>query len=175
MKTLIIITHPDIDSSIANKNWLNELQKYPDDYTIHELHKAYPDEKINIEYEQQLLLEYDKVVLQFPVYWFSSPPLLKKWLDDVLLEGFSHGSGGYKLKDKQFALAVTAGNTEHDYSTDGRYYYTLKEVLVPFATTFIYCKIDYRSFFAIYNTEHHIPNEKLQQSAKDYIEFLHTI
>lgn len=185
MKTLIIIAHPDIDASIANKNWLEAVEKHPEDYTIHELYKVYPDEKINIEREQQLLLEYDQVVLQFPVYWFSSPPLLKKWLDEVFLSGFSYGKNGFKLAGKKFALAVTAGIREYDYHTDGRYFYTLEQILVPFAATFIYCKIDYRSFFAIYGketpdyapptTDNDLTAEELQKSATDYLKFLRAI
>jgi len=46
------------------------------------------------------LLEHDRIVLQFPMYWYSMPPLLKKWLDDVLTYNFAYGSKGDKLKGK---------------------------------------------------------------------------
>lgn len=50
-------------------------------------------------------------VLQFPIYWFNCPPLLKKWLDNVLTYGWAHGSnGGDKLKNRKAALAVSAGS-----------------------------------------------------------------
>ena len=39
MKTLVIVTHPDIEHSIINKRWIEELRKYPEEYTIHELYK----------------------------------------------------------------------------------------------------------------------------------------
>lgn len=92
MKTLIVVTHPNIETSVVNKRWIEELRKYPDKYTVHELYKAYHDDKINVEKEQQLIEAHDKLILQFPVYWFSSPTLLKKWLDEVFTYGWAYGS-----------------------------------------------------------------------------------
>lgn len=37
MKTLVIAAHPALKDSVINKRWLSELQKYPDQYTIHVL------------------------------------------------------------------------------------------------------------------------------------------
>jgi putative NADPH-quinone reductase len=76
-KTLIILAHPNSNASVVNKRWLEELNKYPEKYVIHDLYKAYPDEKTNIEAEQKRIEHYGKIVFQFPIYWFSSPPLLK--------------------------------------------------------------------------------------------------
>ncbi len=36
-KTLVILVHPDIEKSVINKRWVEELQKYPDQYNIHNL------------------------------------------------------------------------------------------------------------------------------------------
>jgi len=55
MKTLVVVTHPNMDTSIVNKRWVEELRKYPKKYTVHELYKAYPDEKIDVEKEQKLI------------------------------------------------------------------------------------------------------------------------
>lgn len=138
MKTLIVAAHPSINSSIVNKYWIEELKKLPEKFTIHELYKVYPTEKIDIKQEQRLIESHDNLVLQFPVYWFSSPPLLKKWLVDVFLEGWAHGSNGSdKLKNKKIALAVSAGSTASDYSENGRYGHTLKQMLIPFETFFL--------------------------------------
>ncbi len=35
MKTLVIVTHPDIEKSVINKKWIDELKKYPEKYTVH--------------------------------------------------------------------------------------------------------------------------------------------
>ena len=43
METLIIVTHPDIEHSTINKRWIDELKKYSDRFTIHELYSKYPN------------------------------------------------------------------------------------------------------------------------------------
>ncbi|MED1943814.1 NAD(P)H-dependent oxidoreductase [Brevibacillus formosus] len=184
MKTLVIVTHPSIETSVINKRWVEELKKYPEKYTVHELHKAYPDGKIDVEKEQQLVESHGNLVLQFPIYWFNCPPLLKKWLDDVFAYGWAYGSkGGDKLKNRKAAIAVSAGIRKEDYQEEGRYRYTLEQILTPFETTFRYCHADYRSFFAYYGTEtesgENVPGQELEptgsvldKSAQDYLKFV---
>lgn len=177
MKTLVIITHPDMETSRVNKRWIKELEKYPEKYTVHELHQVYKEGKINVEREQELIESHSNLVLQFPVYWFNCPPLLKKWLDDVLTYGWAFGStGGNHLMNRKVALAVSAGAKQSDYSEDGKYRYTLKQLLSPFETTFAYCDADYRSFYSFYGKEESseaIEEEnELTKSAEEYVEFI---
>ena len=82
MKILIVLAHPDINNSNVNKRWKQELEKYPNDIIIHELYEEYPNWNIDVEKEQRLLESSNYIIFQFPVYWYSYPPLLKKWLDD---------------------------------------------------------------------------------------------
>jgi len=42
-KTLVIVTHPHIDQSVVNKRWVEELEKHPDQFTVHQIYQAYPD------------------------------------------------------------------------------------------------------------------------------------
>jgi len=177
MKTLIVVTHPNMETSVVNKRWVEELRKYPEKYTVRELYRAYPDGKIEVEKEQQLIETHDKLVLQFPVYWFNSPPLLKQWLDDVFSYGWAYGSKGDKLRNRKTALAVTAGVRERDYSEEGKLRYGLDRILSPFDTTFLYCGADYRSFYAYYGTESETQGnaeylKKLDISARGYIDFI---
>lgn len=187
MKTLVIVTHPNLETSVVNKRWVDELRKYPEKYTIHELHKVYPDGIIDVEQEQQLIETHGNLVLQFPIYWFNCPPLLKKWLDDVFTYGWAYGSkGGDKLKKRKVALAVSAGIRKEDYTKEGRYRYTLDQLLTPFETTFRYCDADYRSFYAFYGQENepggNVPGiepdpaqSALEASARDYVKFVDSL
>lgn len=173
MKTLVIVTHPTLEKSLINKRWVQELKKYPEKYIVHDLHEAYPDEAIDVEKEQQLLESVDKVVFQFPFYWFNCPPLLKKWIDKVLTHGWAYGSeSGYKLEGKKIALAVSAGIKEEDYQTTGRYKYTLEQLTSPFEITFLYVKADYQPFYAFYAAEYKPTMEEVGESAEGYVEFL---
>lgn len=174
MKTLIVITHPSIEQSVVNKRWMDELEKYPELFTIHELYKAYPDGVIDVAAEQALIEAHAGLVLQFPIYWFNCPPLLKQWLDDVFTYGWAYGSTGNKLKNKKVGLAVTAGISEQDFSNNGRYSFTLNEILRPFEITIHYVKASYQPLFAFYGaeTKTNLIASKLDESAQTYIQHL---
>lgn len=176
MKTLIIVTHPKLEKSVVNKRWIEELEKYPEKYIIHDLHQVYPDGKIDVEKEQRLVESVDKIVFQFPFYWFNCPPLLKKWIDDVLTYGWAYGSeSGFKLSGKKIALAISAGIKDEDYQTTGRYKYTLKQLTSPFEITFLYVKADYQPFYAFYGAEYSPNIDEVTRSAEDYIDFLENL
>lgn len=173
MKTLILVAHPNLEESVINKRWVGELRKYPDQYTVHELNAVYPDGDIDVEKEQKLVESHGTLILQFPIFWFNCPPMIKKWLDDVLTHGWAYGSnGGDKLAGRKVALAVTAGIKREDYTEAGRYHYTLQQLLAPFETTFRYTGADYRSFFAFYGAEYGPSADTIEQSARNYIDFL---
>jgi putative NADPH-quinone reductase len=176
MKTLIVIIHPNLKDSIINKRWIEELKKYPKDYTLHDIYQLYPDEKIDVEKEQQLIEKYDKIIFQFPFYWFNCPPFFKKWLDEVLTHGWAYGRNSeYKLAGKKVALAITAGIDKEDYRSEGRYKYTLGQLTSPFEVTFGYIRADYKPHFAFYGAEYHVTKNKIEKSARDYIAFLQSI
>lgn len=176
MKTLIIIIHPSLKNSIVNKRWIEELKKYPEDYLLHDIHQLYGDEKIDIEGEQQLIEKYDKIIFQFPFYWFNCPPFFKKWLDEVLTHGWAYGRNSeYKMAGKKIALAVTAGIDKADYETNGRYKYPLEVLTTPFEITFNYIRADYKSLFAFYGAEHHVTIERIEKSAREYVSFIESI
>lgn len=183
MKTLIIVIHPDSQQSVVNRRWIEEVKKQPETYTVHDLAQTYPDGVINVAEEQRLVEAHDTLVFQFPLFWFSGPPLLKQWLDDVLTHGWAYGrETGDKLTNRKIALAVTAGIQAIDYHQTGRYHFTLKELLTPYEATFrYYCHADYRPFFAFNGTET-VPGEAyasteavIEKSAKDYLNFLATL
>ena len=57
MKTLIIVVHPKMQKSLINKRWVEELNKFPEKYTVHQLYENYPDENIDIEKEQKYFIK----------------------------------------------------------------------------------------------------------------------
>ena len=176
MKTLVIVFHPSIATSVANKRWLQELAQYPDRYTIHDVHQAYPDGNIDVAREQALVEAHANVVLQFPVYWFNCPPLMKRWLDEVLAYGWAYGTGGDAFRGRKVALAVTAGIRQADFTPQGRWNVTLAQLLAPFDVTLAYVGADNRRFFAFYGAEDG-PKEpgyagRLARSAQAYERYL---
>jgi len=176
MKTLIIVIHPNIKDSIVNKRWIEELNKFPDRYFVHQLYDAYPDEKINVLQEQKLVEQYDKIVFQFPFYWFNCPALFKKWLDEVLTHGWAYGSkSGYKVSGKKIALAISLGVDEHELGPSGVYKYPLEELTRPFELSFEYVKADYKPLFAYYGIEYNSTSEWIEKSVPLYLNFLNSL
>lgn len=170
MNTLVIIAHPNIKESKVNKRWLEELQKNNHLVNIHQLHEVYPDEKIDVEKEQDLLIKHDYIFFQFPFYWFSYPPMLKKWMDEVLTYGFSYGNNpqDFKLEGKSFGVIVSTGIDECDYSQEGHYQHTLDELLMPFELTCKYIHTKMLPTFKLTGIDS-VSEEQLNQSSENYI------
>ena len=175
MKTLVVIAHPEMKESKINYRWVQELEKYPEEFTVHKLYEVYPGERIDVKNEQKLIEEHENLVLQFPIYWFNSPPLMKKWLDEVFTYGWAYGSKGKKLVNKKIALAVSAGISYEGYSKEGKYQYTLEEVLLPFKMTFDYINASYKGFEAFYGAENKLIDNRVEESVGHYINFLKNI
>lgn len=66
--TLMILAHPNIEQSIANKTIVEVLQKHLPDMEIRNIHQLYPDYRINIKEEQAALLRHNLIILQYPMY-----------------------------------------------------------------------------------------------------------
>lgn len=85
----------------------------------------------DIAREQDKLLWADSVILQFPLWWFSMPAILKGWVERVYAYGFAYGVGEHSdlrwgdrygegtLVGKRAMLVVTAGGWESHYSARG--------------------------------------------------------
>lgn len=84
----------------------------------------------DIAAEQEKLLWADVVVLQFPLWWFSVPAILKGWIDRVFAHGFAIGVpkpgtrqwmryGEGTLAGRRAMLAVTTGGREAQFSPRG--------------------------------------------------------
>jgi len=176
MKTLIIVIHPDIKNSRINKRWIQELGKFPEKYYVHQLHEVYPDQQFDIAAEQKLIEEHDRLIFQFPFYWYHGPALLKRWMDEVLAHGWAYGStSGYKLRGKKIALAISLGLKEHEVQKGGAYKYSLEEMTRPFELTFGYVKADYRPLFAYYGMAYNPSEEWIEKSVPLYIDFLNQL
>jgi NAD(P)H dehydrogenase (quinone) len=85
----------------------------------------------DVKAEIEKLLWADVLILQFPLWWFSMPAILKGWVDRVFAYGFAYGVGEHsdrrwgdrygegRLADKRAMLIVTAGGWEAHYSDRG--------------------------------------------------------
>lgn len=85
----------------------------------------------DVRVEIENLLWADVLILQFPLWWFSMPAILKGWVDRVFAYGFAYGVGEHSdkrwgdrygegtLAGKRAMLIVTAGGWEEHYAARG--------------------------------------------------------
>lgn len=94
-RILVVSGHQDFNQSVCNALILQELEThFGDNISVRRLSDLYPDYKIDVKAEQEALVQADIVLLQYPTFWFNTPAIIKKWLDDVWLYGFAYGEGG---------------------------------------------------------------------------------
>lgn len=131
MKNVLIVSgHTDLkNNSVANKTIINELKRLLPEAEYDILSDLYPDYRFNVEAEQKKLVEADIIVWQFPVFWYSMPSLLRKWIEDVIVHGFAYGSTGTALKGKRFIASFTIGAPAEIYTKDGFVGYTIEDIL----------------------------------------------
>lgn len=112
MNSLFIVAHPDLKTSIYNQKIVKKLENdlKISDLKIKKLYDLYPSFHIDIAQEQHDLLWADRIIFQFPLYWYNVPALLKQWQDSVLTFGFAYGAV-HQLQGKKLLLSVTAGSS----------------------------------------------------------------
>lgn len=163
---LILFAHPTLQRSRLNGAMIKAISNI-DNVTINDLYQSYPDLFINIEREQQLLVEHDIIVFQFPLYWYSSPAILKEWQDMVLTRGFAYGQFGNVLEGKKLKLVITIGDAESSYSKTGFHGASITELLLPFEKTAQMCGMEYLEPSITYNTVA-LHNEDITPIAENY-------
>jgi glutathione-regulated potassium-efflux system ancillary protein KefG len=149
MRILILHAHPRPSSSIVQRALINSAKSIPG-VTVHDLYAAYPDFGIDAGREQSLLLEHDLIVLQHPLYWYSSPAILKEWQDIVLDFGWAYGPGGDKLHGKSMLQVISTGGAEGFYHAKGRNRFSIEDLLCPFNQTAHLCGMAYLKPFVVY-------------------------
>lgn len=150
-KVLVLFAHPAQTRSEVNVPLFHEA-KMNKHVTAVDLYAEYPDFNIDIEREQQRLIDHDVVVFLFPLYWYSTPSILKEWQDLVLEYGFAYGHEGTALKDKLFLCALSAGGKEEAYQTDGFNHYTIRQLLQPLEQMAQITHMTYIAPFAIFGS-----------------------
>jgi len=153
MRTLVLVSHPTLAASKANAPLVDAIRDLPD-VEIRHLEALYPDGLIDVGGEQAAALRAARIVFQFPFFWYSTPPMLKRWQDDVLAFGWAYGPGGTMLKGKVLQLVVTTGGPEASYRVGGYNLFAVKDLLRPFEVTAHLCAMPYAEPLVLYG----VPN-----------------
>jgi putative NADPH-quinone reductase len=171
---IVYYVHPGQQHSHSNRAMQQRLQNV-DGIERVDLYSEYPRFNINIDKEQQRLVDHDIIVLQFPVFWYSGPALLKEWIDLVLEYGFAYGPEGTQLTGKHMLLAVTAGGPQQAYSATGYQHHTLRTFLTPFEQTATLCKMNFLPPYVLYDALKTHDTNRIDQHATGYVTLIEAL
>ena len=148
-KLIVYHVHPGQRFSRANMAMTQAASRL-DGITLVDLYADYPRHDIDVDKEQERLLDHDVILFQFPLYWYSTPSLLKEWQDLVLQHGFAYGHDGDKLAGKTLMLAITAGGSDDAYTANGYQHYPIRAFLTPLEQTARLCQMAFPAPYVLY-------------------------
>ena len=169
-KILVLFAHPVLHKSRVKRQLISAIEDI-EDLTFHNLYEEYPDFHIDVKREQDLLLDHDIYIWQHPFYWYSSPSILKEWIDLVLKHGFAYGRTGTALAGKKIFSAITAGGRREVYQEGNMNNFTIPQFLAPFRQTARLCNMVYMPPFVTHGT-HLLSEDEIHAAALDYRKIL---
>ena len=148
---LLYYAHPGDHFSTANAAMSKDIGTV-DGITRVDLYAEYPRFNIDPDREQKRLLEHDVIMFQFPMFWYSTPSIIKEWQDIVLEHGFAYGVGGTALAGKWMGLAITAAGPKDAYRPSGYQHHHLRTFVTPLEQTARLCKMKFLPPYVLYGS-----------------------
>ena len=173
-KVLVLYAHPSQHRSEVNQPLFEAACKI-EGVTAVDLYGQYPTFNINIAIEQQQVCEHNVIIFLFPLFWYSTPALLKEWQDLVLEYGFAYGHGADALKNKAFFCALSAGGKEEAYQTDGYLHFTIEELLRPLEQMATLSGMKYLAPFALFGSRTAVEEHRLKTHLSQWKKLLNAL
>ena len=167
MTTALVLAHPDLAASRANRALLAGLNDLSG-LEVAELYALYPHGKIDFAVERARVLRADRLLLQFPLYWYSVPSLLKQWMDAVLTPLFylepdiAASTAGLPV-----LAATTTGGPSASYQPGSAAGMTIDELFAPLRATARRCDWLWQAPFALHDVRN-LDDAALAQAGEDY-------
>ena len=105
-------------------------------------------------------MNYDRIIFQFPLYWYSAPALLKKWEDDVLVRKFANAKHGGYLRHKQLGIVTTLGDPLKNYQAGASEHFSLSTLLTPYQALAAKAGMTYLPPFVISQFFYQVPRDE---------------
>jgi glutathione-regulated potassium-efflux system ancillary protein KefG len=173
-KLIVYYAHPGHKHSHVNRHMAHAAARIGG-ITFVDLYADYPRFDINVDVEQQRLLDHNVILFQFPVFWYSTPSILKEWQDLVLEHGFAYGSNGDKLAGKHMLLAVTGAGPADAYTDQGYQHYPLRTFLTPLEQTARLCSMHFTAPYVLYGALQALDAGQVEPHVDGYRQLLEAI
>lgn len=170
--TLVLVFHHDLSASRANAALAAAGRTLPNVEVV-DMQARYPQARIDFDTDAardaQMLLEADRIVLQFPIQWYSTPSLLKSWQDAVLTRMYylEPEAEGDRLAGTPLMVAATAGNVAAAYGRGGQNHFTIDEILTPLKATAHRCGLPWHAPHLVFTADR-LADEALAAAAEEY-------
>jgi putative NADPH-quinone reductase len=119
--------------------------------------KAYEQRTLSQDLHDEMtkLIWADHLIMQFPLWWFSMPAIMKGWMDRVLMRGFAYDANKCfetgLLVGKTASLTVTTQSSEEAYQPSGVHGATMAQFLLPIHHSLRFVGIEDLDPFIIYH------------------------
>lgn len=173
-RILVLFAHPSIDRSEVNSALFRATTNTPD-VTLVDLYAEYPRLDINVDREQQRLQQHDIIVFMHPLYWYSTPAILKEWQDLVLEYGFAYGAEGTALHGKVFFNVISMGGAEEAYSEEGFQHFKIRELLYPLEQMAALCGMIYLPPFTLFSARNAVEEKRLDKHIQQWLRLLEAL
>lgn len=150
-RLIVYYAHPGHKYSHVNRV-MARMAAGVNEITYVDLYREYPRFEIDVKVEQQRLLAHDVILFQFPLFWYSTPSIIKEWQDLVLEHGFAYGANGKELAGKRLMLAVTAAAPAEAYTHQGFQHYPIRTFLTPLEQTASLCNMRFPAPYVLYSS-----------------------
>ena len=167
-KTLIIMSHPDVAQS-SSQQFLLAAINGEEQIQIRHLESILverEDHHFDKTTERACLQEADRIIFQFPFYWYQCPSVMKQWMDEVLTLNLSQ-----KGKKKELGIVVTVGAKKDRYAAGGSVGFGIEELLRPYQALANQLGWNYQTPFVIYQFQY-LTETQRQQLLVDYLYYL---
>ncbi|MEM9302574.1 MAG: NAD(P)H-dependent oxidoreductase [Pseudomonadota bacterium] len=173
-KTLVYYAHPGHRHSHVNRVMAKAASAVIG-ISFVDLYAEYPRFDIDTDKEQQRLLEHDIILFQFPLFWYSTPSLVKEWEDLVLEHGFAYGAGGDRLAGKRLMLAITAAGPSDAYTERGYQHYPIRTFLTPLEQTARLCHMDFSAPYVLFGSLRAPAEGEVEPHVAGYVQLLEAL
>lgn len=129
--------------------------------TFKDLYEEFPDFHIPTFRERKRIRDYERLVFHFPLIWFSIPPLLKLWIDEVFDMTWTMKTD-HPLQNKDAVIIVTIGGKEENYTETGLYGTTIEELLKSLTLSLKVNQIEVKEMITIHDADDST-KEKLEE------------
>jgi glutathione-regulated potassium-efflux system ancillary protein KefF len=169
---VVLSAHPDLAHSRVNRALTDACRAAAlPNVLLRDLYALYPDYLIDVEAEQAALRGARLVVWLHPLHWYSMPPLMKLWVDEVLAFGWAYGPGGDALRGQDLWLVVSTGGPESSYQPRGAHRHFFDAFLPPYEQTAALCGQRFLPPLVIHGA-HQLAEAELQAQAQVFVQRL---